>query len=235
MSSKTVKFEMDQIMASIEQIKEDILDAALPHVMFDGWTNEVLKLATNDTDIDPSVAKQAFPRGALDLALFYHSKGDCAMMEALDKADLSGLRYSEKVAFAVKTRLQLVDKEAVRRGVTLFALPQYAGEGVTAIWSTVDAIWKALGDTSDDVNYYTKRATLSGVYSSTVLFWIGDSSDGDMATWEFLDRRIDNVMQFEKVKAKVKDTPLGKLVEASTSWIKAPSDDHKSNFPGYSG
>ena len=90
----------------------------------------------------------------------------------------------------------------------LFALPINAGEGAKAIWGTCDAIWTALGDTSDDVNWYTKRATLSGVYSSTVLFWLGDDSPDHQATWEFLDRRIENVMQFEKLKASVQKIPL---------------------------
>ena len=81
------------------------------------------------------------------------------------------------------------------------------------IWGTADAIWQALGDTSDDVNWYTKRATLSAVYGATVLYWLGDESEGHAATWEFLDRRIENVMQFEMFKAKVRDNPvLGKLL-----------------------
>ena len=222
-------------MTDLGKIKEDILSAALPHVMFDGWTNDVLKIAAGDADIEPDLVALAFPNGAIDLALFYHGKGDCMMMEAIEKADLSDMRYSEKVAFAVKTRLQVVDKEAVRAGATLFALPQNTAAGAKAMWDTVDTIWTALGDSSVDVNWYTKRATLSAVYSTTVLYWIGDDSADDQATWDFLDRRIENVMQFEKVKAKVKDTGLGKMVEAATSWIKAPDPDHKSKYPGYSG
>ena len=224
-----------QEMSPLQKAREAILEAAILHVMFDGWTEPVLKLALNEAGIDPILGREAFPRGAIDLALFYHSKGDCAMMDAVSNADLSGMRYSEKVAFAVKTRLALADKELVRRGVTLFALPQNTGDGLTAMWGTVDAIWNVLGDISEDVNWYTKRATLSGVYSSTILFWIGDDSEGDQASWDFLDRRIENVMLFEKIKGKVKDTPIGQLMDAATSWIKAPDPDHKSKYPGYSG
>ena len=222
-------------MTDLSKIREDILQAALPHVQFDGWTEDVLKIAIEDTGLESHLVKSAFPRGAVDLALFYHGKGDCMMMDAVANADMSDRRYSEKVALAVRLRLEAVDKEAVRSGVTLFAMPQNAGDGAKALWGTVDAIWNALGDTSEDVNWYTKRATLGAVYSTTVLYWIGDDSEDDQATWEFLDRRIENVMQFEKVKAKVKDTPVGKMFDAATSWIKAPDPDHKSNFPGYSG
>jgi ubiquinone biosynthesis protein COQ9 len=113
------------------------------------------------------------------------------------------------------TRLDLVeDKELVRRGSTFFALPQNAAEGARAIWGTADAIWTALGDTSDDVNWYSKRATLSAVYSATVLYWLGDDSPGHEATRDFLDRRIGDVMQFEKMKAAVRSNPLGKALLA---------------------
>ena len=61
----------------------------------------------------------------------------------------------------------------MRRGMTLFSLPTHAADGAKALWQTCDLIWDTLGDTSDDVNWYTKRATLSGVYSSTLLYLAG--------------------------------------------------------------
>ncbi len=104
------------------------------------------------------------------------------------------------------------------------------------IWGTADAIWTALGDTSDDVNWYTKRATLSGVYSATVLYWLGDSSEGHTATWAFLDRRIENVMQIEKLKAQVNANPVLSRVMAGPNWllshIKAPQRLPRTGLPG---
>ena len=70
----------------------------------------------------------------------------------------------------------------------------------------------ALGDTSEDINWYSKRASLSAVYGATVLYWLGDDSTGHEATWDFLDRRIENVMQFEKAKAAFMANPLGKAL-----------------------
>ena len=155
---------------------------------------------------------------------------------ALRPKTYGGLKFREKIAAAVRFRLQVVpDKEAVRRGVTLFSLPVYAADGAKAVWGTCDLIWDALGDTSDDVNWYTKRATLSGVYSSTLLFWLGDDSAGNQATWEFLDRRIEGVMQFEKLKAQVNDNPLLKPFLAVPNWlvgqVKAPARG-RSDLPG---
>lgn len=197
-----------------------LLDAALIHVAFDGWTEATFAAAVEDCGMDPVLARALCPRGAVDLALAYHRRGDAQMLERLKTADLTGLRFRDKIAAAVRFRLEASDdKEAVRRGVTLFSLPVYAADGAKAIWGTVDAIWTALGDTSEDINWYSKRATLSGVYSSTVLFWLGDDSPGHQATWDFLDRRIDNVMQFEKLKADVQKNPLLKPLLAGPSWL----------------
>ncbi|NEX46063.1 COQ9 family protein [Pseudotabrizicola algicola] len=192
-----------------------VLDAALMHVPFDGWSETTLRAAITDSGVNPALARALFPRGGVDLALAYHRRGDALMRERLAATDLAALRYRDRITNAVRLRLELVeDKEAVRRGTTLFALPIHAADGARAIWGTADAIWSALGDTSRDINWYTKRATLSAVYSATVLFWLGDDSPGHQATWDFLDRRIEDVMRIEKAKAAVRENALAKAVLA---------------------
>jgi ubiquinone biosynthesis protein COQ9 len=196
-----------------EAAKEKVLEAALNHVPFDGWSEVTLRAAIADSGVAEGLGRALFPRGGVDLALAYHRRGDALMADRLAKIDLGALRYSDRVARAIRERLELVeDKELVRRGTTLFALPQYAPEGAKAIWGTADAIWKALGDHSTDFNWYSKRATLSAVYGSTVLFWLGDDSVGHRNSWEFLDRRIADVMQIEKLKATVRDNPVTKAL-----------------------
>lgn len=202
--------------------RDAILDAALLHVPFDGWSAATLAAALRDSGLDPGLGAALFPRGALDLALAYHRRGDARMVAALAAGDLSALRFRDRIAQAVMTRLDLVeDKELVRRGTTFFALPQNAAEGARAIWGTADAIWCALGDTSDDVNWYSKRATLSAVYSATVLYWLGDDSPGHENTRDFLDRRIGDVMQFEKLKAAVRDNAVLKPLLAGPMKVLA--------------
>jgi len=200
---------------STTSTKDILLDAALMHVPFDGWSDTALAAALADTGLDTTVAKAGFPRGPVDMALAYHARGDAQMLAALQAADLGDMRFRDRIAHAVRLRLEAVeDKEPVRRGMTLFALPPYAADGARALWQTADHIWQALGDTSQDVNWYTKRATLSAVYSATVLYWLGDTSEDDAATWAFLDRRIDNVMQIESLKAKARANPaLSRLLQ----------------------
>lgn len=208
---------------------DKILNAALMHVPFDGWSESSFRDAVADAGVDAVVARGLFPRGAIDLAVAFHKRGDTEMLRRIAEADLTEMRFRDRVAFAVRARIEAAeDREAVRRGTTLFALPPYAPDGARLIWGTADAIWTALGDTSRDFNWYTKRATLSAVYSSTVLYWLGDDSLDNEATWAFLDRRIEDVMRFEKVKGQLRDNRLFGALMAGPAKVldrvKAPSD-----------
>ncbi len=225
------------INTPIDPAKDKLIDAILPHVAFDGWAPTAFNAAVAEVGIDPAHAKTLCPRGAADLAVAYHQRGDAAMVAALKDADLSDMRFRDKVAHAIRLRIRAVDdKEAVRRGTALFALPHMAADGAKLIWGTADAIWTALGDTSRDVNWYTKRVTLSGVYASVVLYWLGDDSLDAQATDAFIDRRIDDVMQFEKIKAQVKANPLLKPVTGPLarmmSGIAAPAKVPDIDLPG---
>lgn len=219
-------------------LAEKLLDAALPHVPFDGWSDSTFAAAADDVGVSLTEARKVFARGGLDMAAAYHRRADQQMAARIVAADLSPMKYRDKVAACVRFRLEVVeDKEVLRRGVTLFSLPKNAVEGAQLVWSTADRIWKELGDTSDDFNWYSKRAILSGVYGSTVLFWLGDTSDGHTATWAFLDRRIDDVMRFEKLKSQLRDTPALKpllnIPDALFGRIAAPSARKQSNLPGH--
>ena len=220
-----------------EDMQAQLLAAALPHVAFDGWSETSLRAACQDLSITRQMAALACPRGAIDLAIRFHHDGDEAMQVVLQKTDINAMKIREKITFSVRARLDAIrDKEAVRRGATLIALPQHAAEGAGLVWGTCDRIWAAIGDSSADVNWYTKRLTLSSVYSATVLYWLGDNSQNHQDTWTFLDRRIENVMQFEKFKAQVNANPLAKQLLAGPNWllskIKAPSGVPTVDLPG---
>ena len=220
-----------------EDMQAQLLAAALPHVAFDGWSETSLRAACQDLSITRQMAALACPRGAIDLAIRFHHDGDEAMQVVLQKTDINAMKIREKITFSVRARLDAIrDKEAVRRGATLMALPQHAAEGAGLVWGTCDRIWSAIGDSSADVNWYTKRLTLSSVYSATVLYWLGDNSPNHQDTWTFLDRRIENVMQFEKFKAQVNANPLAKQILVGPNWllskIKAPSGVPTVDLPG---
>lgn len=182
-----------------------ILEAALPHVAFDGWTTKVMREAADSAGISHGEMRIAFPGGITDLVDCFLADGDRRMEEALASLDLSGLKIRERITLAVRTRIEvdLKYRETVRRAVTLLSLPISGTTGLHSLYRTVDAIWRAVGDTSTDFNFYTKRAILAGVYSAVTITWFGDESEGFTDTWSFLDRRIADVMKIEKAKAGV--------------------------------
>ena len=211
---------------------------ALPNVAFDGWSNSTFVAACREADISERKARLFCPRGALDLAIAFHKWGDDQFETAFTKKKISELKVREKIRKAVELRIKLAsDKEAVRRGVVLFALPIYAFEGSRLIWDTSDLIWELIGDNSEDYNWYSKRAILSAVYASTVLYWLGDNSEGSEETWHFLDRRIEDVMKFEIAKVQLKTNKFTKefngLTEKFLKTIKRPSRNIDPNLPGY--
>lgn len=225
-------------MSQTPSIPDRLLAAALPHVAFDGWSPATWKAALSETGIDPVVARAMLPREAVDLALAFHAAGDAAMRARLAETDLSGLKFRDRVALAVRFRLDAAnsDRDAVRRGLTLLSQPQYTAAGIRALWQTADTIWDALGDTSRDGNWYTKRASLSAVYSATLLFWLGDESDGFAETWAFLDRRIGEVMKVEKLKSDLRGSSVFGPLMAAPDWltarIRAPERDRRQGMPG---
>ena len=224
-------------MQEYERTREALLDAALPHVAFEGWSPAAFRVARRDAGIGEAAARAACPRGAADLAVAFHERGDRRMEAALLAEPLEEMKVRERIAHAVRTRIEAIgDREAARRAATLFSMPHMAAEGARLIWGTADAIWAACGDASDDVNWYTKRATLSGVYGSTVLYWLGDETSDNHETWEFLDRRIGDVMSFEKLKGSVAGNPVLRTVLAGPLWalgrIKAPPRMPRGDMPG---
>ena len=211
---------------------------ALPNVAFDGWSNSTFVAACREADISERKTRLFCPRGALDLAVAFHKWGDEQFETAFIKKKISELKVREKIRKAVELRIKLAsDKEAVRRGVVLFALPIHAYEGSRLIWDTSDLIWELIGDKSEDYNWYSKRAILSAVYTSTILYWLGDNSEGSEETWHFLDRRIEDVMKFETAKVQLKTNKFTKefygLTEKFLKKIKRPSRNIDPNLPGY--
>jgi ubiquinone biosynthesis protein COQ9 len=182
-----------------------LLGATLSHAAFDGWSQKAFDAGAKDAGVPGDRALNAFPGGLAELLAFYHEVEDREMLEAMARANVSDMRVRDRVAFAVKARLQrnMRHREAIKSACSFLAMPHNAALALRLLYRTVDAMWYGAGDNATDFNFYTKRALLAGVYSSTVLHWLNDKSAGAADTWAFLDRRIDEVMQVPKVLGKV--------------------------------
>lgn len=191
-----------------EALKDAVLKAALKDAAFDGFTETVLARAAKEVGLDKDQIARLFPDGPLSLIAYFSHSLDAAMEKKLAEMDLKTRKVRERIKTAVLTRLSLIapHKEAARRAAATLTLPMHVGLGTKLMYRTVDAMWHAAGDTSTDFNFYTKRGILAGVYGSVLMRWFADTGEDDSATEKFLDARIENVMQFEKFKAKAKET-----------------------------
>ena len=199
------------------QTRDRILLAALPHVVFDGWTVRALAAGTADAGMTPDTALRAFPGGMVEVAEHFSEYADRRMTAALERREGGKISVRQRVALAVRLRLEELapHREAVRRAIAFLALPHNAIAGARCGWRTVDAIWYALGDRSVDFTYYTKRATLGCVYGATVLCWLGDDSDDHAETWAFLEHRIEDVMALSGLNPK---SVLERLARFGRPW-----------------
>ena len=186
------------------EVRQLVLEKALPEVAFDGWSKALLQQAIDAAEIDAAMAELAFARGVDTLIKAFSAKGDADMLAALPAPNEMKIR--ERITEAVWQRL-LVDAEnieAARRAAGYLSVPGRQKLAADLLFKTAHHMWRWAGDTATDYNYYSKRLILSGVIASTRLYWFDDDSADFTKTRAFLERRIENVMQFEKVKAKAR-------------------------------
>ena len=191
--------------AGRDEERRRLLAATLDHVAFDGWTVTALRAGAADLALDLADVARLFPGGPDEAVRLFVEEADRRMVEELARRQLGNMRHRDRIATAVRVRLEQHEphREAVRRALALQALPQNGPGGLASLYRTVDAMWHAAGDTSTDFTFYTKRILLSGVYVSTLMFWLNDKSEDSQDTWAFLDRRIEDVMQIQKARARL--------------------------------
>ncbi|MBV7256192.1 COQ9 family protein [Pacificimonas sp. WHA3] len=190
---------------TLDELRPVLVRDMLPDVAFDGWGWEAAEAAAERLDVPAERVKLLFPAGPIDMIVAWLRIADEDMLAALSAEGVSDMKIRDRIRRAVEIRLEQAEpnKEAVREASKILAYPRHAMTSVRSLWTTVDAMWRIAGDTATDYNYYTKRGILSGVYSSTLLYWLQDDSEDFADTRAFLSRRIDNVMQFEKGKAEL--------------------------------
>ena len=190
---------------SREEQRDRLLEAALVHVPFDGWSRRSLFAGAADLGLEPGLARRLFPRAGDDMLVHVERWADRQMLARV--GPLEDLRVRERIARLVRTRLEVLGphREAMRRATAARLLPSNGLAACGSLWRTVDLMWSAAGDDARDASYYTKRSLLAAVWTSTFLYWLEDRSEGYAETWSFLERRIANVMQIGQLRARIDD------------------------------
>lgn len=189
-----------------DKARAQLIEAALPHIAFDGWDMKVLEQAALELGKPKLEAQRLFPEGSLQAISFFSRMADEKLEETLtNDYALSEMKIRERIATAVMVRLRtnLPHREAVRRALGVLMLPWNSPTSMQLLYETVDVMWRCAGDTSTDHNFYTKRLLLSKVYMSTLYVWLNDDTPELSETEAFLHRRIEDVMQIQKWKAKL--------------------------------
>lgn len=186
--------------------RDRLVKAVVPHVVFDGWTVTALHRGAEDIGMSRADAERLFPDAGRDLISWQSRMADREMLERLAETDMKSMKIRDRIKTAVRARLEpyTQEREAVRRAVAFLSLPQNHLLATRLLYHTVDDMWFAAGDTATDWNFYSKRALLAGVFTSTVMCWLDDHSEGCADSWSFLDRRVENVLQIPKYTGKLK-------------------------------
>jgi len=190
---------------TLDELRIALAPHLAPNAAFDGWTEKAVQAAADAIGADHDVARLAMPGSAVDMIDLWFAGIDRRMAEALPPETLGAMKIRAKITALVEARLDALapDREALRRAVAILAMPQNAARAAKLGWRSADTMWRLAGDTATDYNHYTKRAMLAGIYAATIAVFLNDESEGQAETRAFLARRIENIMQFEKAKAKL--------------------------------
>jgi ubiquinone biosynthesis protein COQ9 len=191
---------------TLDEIRDALAPRLAANAAFDGWNDIAVESAAMELGVDADIAKLAFKGGAMTLIEAWIGSVDAEMARRLPPERINAMKIRDRITALVVTRLEIAapDREGQRRSLAIMAMPQNIPAAARIGWRSADRMWRLAGDTATDLNHYSKRMTLSAVYASTLAVFVNDESDDFADTRAFLDRRIDNVMQFEKVKAQAK-------------------------------
>ncbi len=191
---------------TLDEIRVALAPLLGRHAGFDGWSDAAVHAAADELGVDRDVAMLAFKDKAIDMIDAWIEGVDLELARRLPPEKLSAMKIRDRITALLATRLEIMapDRESLRRALAIMAMPQNLAKAAKMGWRSADRMWRLAGDTSSDFNHYTKRMTLSAVYASTISVFVNDDSENFSDSRAFLDRRIDNVMQFEKVKFQAK-------------------------------
>lgn len=202
---------------TLDEVRARLAPILPHHAAFDGWRSEAVAMAAAEGGIDPDIARLAFHDGAMDMIDAWFASVDARMAEALSTEQLAALSIRQRITSLVEARLALLadDREALRRTISIMAMPQNAVHAARLGWRAADMMWRAAGDSATDLNHYSKRMTLAAIYAATLMVFIDDESDDWAESRAFLARRIEGLMRFERAKARWKSVGGGERLSLS--------------------
>ena len=204
---------IDPQHATLDELRMMLAPRIAANAVFDGWGDRALADAAGSLGVPADRARLCFPDGPTGMVDSWFESIDGELGLRLYDRPLAAMKIRERIRLIVETRLDIArpQREAVRRALAILALPTNVTRSLKISWRSADRMWRLAGDASTDFSHYTRRATLAAVYTATLMVWINDETPGDADTREFLDRRIDDVIRFERAKAQLKGDPQNRF------------------------
>uniref|UniRef100_A0A2K5NDG0 Ubiquinone biosynthesis protein n=1 Tax=Cercocebus atys TaxID=9531 RepID=A0A2K5NDG0_CERAT len=171
--------EEEEGYESEEQLQDRILTAALEFVPTHGWTAEAIAEGAQSLGLS-SAAASMFGKDGSELILHFVTECNARLTRLLEE--------EQKLALSV------------------LMLPHNIPSSLSLLTSMVDDMWHYAGDQSTDFNWYTRRAMLAGIYNTTELVMMQDSSPDFEDTWRFLENRINDAVNMGHTAKQVKST-----------------------------
>ncbi|WP_091735314.1 COQ9 family protein [Phenylobacterium immobile] len=190
--------------------EQAVLDHALRLAPAHGWSWPMARAAGAAAGLSEGETDLLLPQGPKDLAALACRRHDQQCLAALSDVEPMSLKVRERIARGLEARLAvaLAGAAAERRLAGFLALPQNLPLAGRLAWASADSLWRWAGDTATDENHYTKRAILSGVLATALAIGLSEGQDGAFA---YVQRRIDDVMAFERWKATTAFRPQAAL------------------------
>lgn len=190
---------------TLDEVRSFLAPELAAQAAFDGWNEKAVLAAADLAGVDTDLARLAFNDGPVDMIDAWFQAIDVQMAEKYSPEELAAMKVRQRIKALVEARLEALEpyREGLRRALAILAAPPHLRRAAKMGWRAADKMWRLAGDTATDYNHYSKRTLLSGVYGSSISVFLDDESKDFAETRAFLDRRIENVMQFEKVKARV--------------------------------
>ena len=195
---------MDNESIKFDKKKQIILNRALIDIKNFGFNKKMLHIAAKNCSISDGELGRLFPEGIFELKQYFFSTIDKKMLKKIENQDYKNMRIRDKIYNGVIIRLDLFKKNKTSIKHIFVSESSNPLKSLKHLWKTSDLIWKSAGDASTDYNHYTKRILLSWVYITTLICWFNDKSKNIHDTKLFLNRRIDEVLEFGKQSGKIK-------------------------------
>jgi len=190
--------------------KHIITEKFIELLPFEGWNSQALEKSTKECGFESSYMNVIYAGGIIEFTNDFIMNCNNLALEKAKEAGLGKLRTTQKVEEIIFQRILtynivLGGVDNVRKFAGYCATPLNMPASLRNIYGFSGDVWDLLGDKSTDISYYTKRLSLSAIYTKSFLYSLSDKSNKLEQTRKFIQKSIDGLMKINKLKQKIND------------------------------